>query len=375
MPTGPAATARLNHTATLLANGSVLLVGGFGAAALSSVELYNPASGLFTAVSPLSTARNLHTSTLLPSGKVLVVGGSDGTNFFSSSELFDPATKLFTFSGPLTNARYSHTANLLPNGKILITGGYNSGGYLASSELYDPATGTFSASGAMASAKDSQTATVLPNGNILVAAGFNGGFFSNAEVYDPISQTFFTTGSLSMGRAGNTSTLLPSGKVLVTGGVNSGVYLSAAELYDPGLATRPAFVPTLSLTQTLPRGRISTFSGSLLTGISESSRSNAQSSHSDFPLLSLLRQDNELLTVVPVRTWSATGASWTVPSSLPLGQYWGRVFVNGIASNGSPVSITDLGQSCASPATCSTGFCFNDVCCKSSCGGAAKLVP
>ena len=68
------------HTATLLPNGKVLVAGGVVTAAilLASAELYDPATGTWTATGSLNTARYYHTATLLPNGKVLVAGG-DGT--------------------------------------------------------------------------------------------------------------------------------------------------------------------------------------------------------------------------------------------------------------------------------------------------------
>ncbi len=66
------------HTATLLPNGKVLVAGGFngGFTILTSAELYDPASGSWTATGSLNTARAYHTATLLPNGKVLVAGGN-----------------------------------------------------------------------------------------------------------------------------------------------------------------------------------------------------------------------------------------------------------------------------------------------------------
>ena len=69
-------SARAGHTATLLPNGMVLLVGGYGNAETpSSAELYNPTTGQWTVTGSLSAARSGHTATLLPNGVVLVVGG------------------------------------------------------------------------------------------------------------------------------------------------------------------------------------------------------------------------------------------------------------------------------------------------------------
>ena len=123
----------------------------------------------------LATARSHHTATLLPSGKVLVAGGfnescSETCGALSSAELYDPATGLWSPTGSLATARWLHTATLLPSGKVLVAGGYNTSiGGLSSAELYDPASGTWSATGSLWAARDSHTATLLPSGKVLVA--------------------------------------------------------------------------------------------------------------------------------------------------------------------------------------------------------------
>lgn len=82
-------TARSRHTATLLPDGQVLVVGGFNTVLQASAELYNPDTNTWSSAGSLATARRHHTATLLTSGKVLVVGGGDGTNFLASAELHD----------------------------------------------------------------------------------------------------------------------------------------------------------------------------------------------------------------------------------------------------------------------------------------------
>jgi hypothetical protein len=69
--------------------------------------------------------RSRHTATLLPSGKVLAAGGGRSGSALQSAELYDPATGLWTATGDLGTARGGHTATLLPSGKVLVTGGFN----------------------------------------------------------------------------------------------------------------------------------------------------------------------------------------------------------------------------------------------------------
>ena len=114
-------TTRFWPIATLLTSGQVLVAGGDFFQ--SSAELYDPASGTWTATGSLHTARLLNTATLLPSGKVLVAGGTDGSITLSSAELYDPASGSWSDTGSMGTARAYHTATLLPNGKVLVAGG------------------------------------------------------------------------------------------------------------------------------------------------------------------------------------------------------------------------------------------------------------
>jgi hypothetical protein len=126
-------TARYEDTSTLLPNGQVLVAGGFDSSGiLSSAELYNPSIGTWMATtSAMINAHDLHTATLVPNGKVLIAGGN-----YNGPELYDPATGMWSATGALNASREFHTATLLTNGKVLVAGGFD--GFLPEyEELYD----------------------------------------------------------------------------------------------------------------------------------------------------------------------------------------------------------------------------------------------
>jgi len=227
-------------TATLLHDGRVLIVGG--ASSDTYAEIYDPATGIFSQTGSLNQPHAYHTATLLPDGKVLIAAGLDSTNAGAQSqataELYDPSIGTFSLTGSLNIDRMAHEAAMLSNGNVLIVGGIQTTtpGYgiaLNSAELYDPTTGEFTLTSIMNMARAGHTATLLRNGQVLVAGGILGN--TSVELYNSDTGTFSLTGNMSTPRGSHTATLLQNGQVLIAGGyVAVGpVTTSSAELYDP----------------------------------------------------------------------------------------------------------------------------------------------
>ena len=254
--TGDMTTPRYRHTTTLLADGTVLIVGGapeeaFGVVVLSSAELYDPRTATFQATGDMTTPRAGHTATLLPDGRVLIAGGVSGalgvyTGSLASAELYDPATKTLTPTGDMTMGRWGHAAALLLSGRVLIVGGYTKGKDTdptrISAELYDPSAGTFTPTGNMAEpAGGALEATLLASGKVLITGNQFVQLIQD-EIYDPSTGTFSLTGKPSA-CCESTAALLMNGNVLVAYGPSSrlldmpsGIVLRAlaiTELYDP----------------------------------------------------------------------------------------------------------------------------------------------
>jgi len=258
--------ARADLTATVLPGGKILVVGGEAVSgrALSSAEMYDPIKGTFSAVaSTMDTARAGHTATLISgcncpaNGKVLIAGGTTAVGSLGATigtaELFDPATGKFTATGAMKATRAGHSATLIASGplagNVLIAGGTSdeSGGDVATAELYDPATGQFTPTGRMSTPRENHSATWLsPSlvsgtlaGSVLIAGGGTDSVTNDsAEVFNPQMATFSPVGAMTTARSMHSALLLANGKVLIAGGQSSDTdYLLSAELFDPARAT------------------------------------------------------------------------------------------------------------------------------------------
>jgi hypothetical protein len=237
--TTPMSAPRAAHTSTTLADGRVLIAGGFGAdeRAVAGAELFDPRTKRFVAAPPMLVRRQSHTATRLRDHRVLLLGGYDARGAVTASaEVFDGTR--FVAAGSMTRPRAGHIATLLADGRVLITGGAAAdGSFLDSAEIYDPSTGRFAAAGRMTRARESHTATLLPDGRVLIAGGHQPRPVASTEIFNPARGTFTPGPSMTRVRHKHDALLLPDGRVWIIGGAderdNLGAY-DATEVYERG---------------------------------------------------------------------------------------------------------------------------------------------
>lgn len=207
--------------ATLLNNGDVLITGGAdhdSPGGVAAAEIFRAATMKFEALPLMHFARVSHTATLLQDGRVLIVGGR-GEKVNAGAEIFDPKASRFTDTGSLITARYKHTAGLLPDGRVLIAGGSDERdwqGNLNSAEIFDPKTGKFGAAPPLNESrfKLPEQAVQLSSGELLVAGGSK-----EIEIFDPAANRFrIAAGQMTDSSHFMTETRLKNGSVLLAGG-------------------------------------------------------------------------------------------------------------------------------------------------------------
>ena len=278
------------HSATLLQDGSVLLVGGTGESGepTGAAEIYDPATRSFAPVGSLAHPRDFHTATLLSDGRVAIVGGVRADSFAGKPvahvEVYDPETRQFSVQGRLKRPRYSHSALLLDDGRVLVVGGMGSSAEgsrpIAAIEAYDPASRQSVRIGRLRKPRWDHDAFVLPDGRVLVIGlvlsgdpawmdsrvlvevfdpgragrsqrlphqgldlqGRTGaqladdrillvGGLRPAVLFDPATERFTETDRSATVGSGESVTLLDDGRVLVLGGQELG--RATIELFDP----------------------------------------------------------------------------------------------------------------------------------------------
>lgn len=260
-PVSPPGQSRSGASAILLPSGKVLLIGGYNPSysfsSLSTVELFDPASNIWTAMAPMLVGRSNQTTTLLANGDLLVVGGDsepEVDNDYRSAEMYDPASNTWTSISAPAELQVAERAVLLHSGQVLLLGRFGTSMDNASqgAAIYNPATSAWRMVAPPSQSFGNGPPILLADGNVL----FIGGYISeqvsypvvedlytvlnSVEIYDPTTDTWSIGAPMQQARAQETATLLPDGNVLVTGGVGAmstgsagSGSIASVELYDP----------------------------------------------------------------------------------------------------------------------------------------------
>ena len=236
-PSGSMQEQREDPTATLLQDGRVLVVGGYGSG--GQAEIWDLKTMTFTPTGSLAVGRSFPSATLLPDGRVLIMGGSlNAYDTLPFAEVWDPGTESFSDAGSIPEA-HEPPGTLLDDGRILTFQDGNA-------SVWDPRTRSSTPAGSRTPDYLTRfTATRLRDGRVLVAGGggcvpgrLAGGMsgcaidvYDAAEIWDPSSMSFSQTGSMVQGRWKHAAVLLNDGRVLIVGNSDTGDG-SSAEVFE-----------------------------------------------------------------------------------------------------------------------------------------------
>jgi len=251
--TGSMATPRALHAACRLADGRVMVAGGTStllpdvpaaiAAARSSVEIWNPATGQWTAANPLSGPRLGLALTRLPDGQVMASGGLQYAPIFgvpnastvATVQRWNPATGAWTAGPNMAQPRCGHHGSqcLLADGRVLMTGSYNITSYATAAtatpgngaEIYSPSQNAWTTVN-MPTARVPHTTTRLGDGRVVVVGGSQGTLIAtspiaNVDVFNPATNSWSSAPMLLAPRAGHAAELMPDGTLVLFGGQNT----------------------------------------------------------------------------------------------------------------------------------------------------------
>lgn len=255
---------RVEHTATRLRDGSILVAGGTTSDPLTLASRqtatalrWDPFASAWIPTSNMVVARSLHTAVLLNDGRVLVAGGYNGElgEHLAAAEVFDPVTKVWSSVGAMADRRFGHTMTVLESGEVLVTGGYvlDATGSAASTraEIFNPNSGSWRPAAPMSDTRALHQASLLPGGYVLVTGGSasqvhgaSSYSLATAELFDPATGAWTSVDSMQLERTRHASHVLPSGRVVVFGGYSSAVGWCTgvpadtySELFDPATRT------------------------------------------------------------------------------------------------------------------------------------------
>jgi hypothetical protein len=252
-------TARSDPARAVLADGRVLVTGGYYAdlpanpplRMLDSSELFNHATGEWSRTGSLRVARYGASAVTLADGRVLIVGGWQSVENgpaplygshplpLASAEVYDPETGRWSHAGELDLARTDFVLVALADGGALVAGGNvwleafdDAREPTSKTERFDPKMSVWSPTGDMAIAAADRTGIRLLDGRVLVAGGDltvheadvdfpPPGLTADAELYDLEAGIWEATTPMPRSRSGASAIVLDDGSVLLVGGIKA----------------------------------------------------------------------------------------------------------------------------------------------------------
>ncbi|MFO0588511.1 MAG: kelch repeat-containing protein [Polyangiaceae bacterium] len=227
-------------TLTLLADGRALLAGG---EPTGGVEIFDPDAGGWIDTGKLLFPRVQHAATRLKDGRVLVTGGvvyAPTTAVTATAEIYSPVTGAWTIAKKMPAPRAAHGAALLPNGHVIVIAGTADGSpAMDSVDEYNPPTNTWAPAASLATGRVLHTVTSLDNGAVLVTGGIDaiGSVLRSTELFDPDAAKWISAGLLHHGRLAHAVTAIEGG-ALAAGGEDQ----STAEAFQLATNGQPCEV-------------------------------------------------------------------------------------------------------------------------------------
>lgn len=259
IPPDPLGLARFSHSAVLMSDGAVIFSGGFpggGGKALETCEAFFPGYDQIRSAGDLHQRRGEQTSTLLADGSILIVGGcvEFGMAIKSCERRLALGNVNHWHSIPVADlnfARAHHAAHLLPNHRVFVIGSILDG--VNTAEEYDPESDIWSI---IPYGKEQRFfRSEMVNGQVLIMGGVfsRGSGIGNCFIYNPETKAFRETGSLNIPRWAFSSVVMANGNVFALGGHGSNppeIYCTQTDKWelieptryprrDPGLVNLP----------------------------------------------------------------------------------------------------------------------------------------
>ncbi len=397
--TGSMAVGRQGHTANVLSDGSVLVIGGGNGNHSSECPggfcrlAERWINGVFSAAGSMAVGRMYHTASLLSDGSVLIVAGMNQASIWNSEPTCPGSActtmerwenGVFSGAGSLPTGLTYHTATVLSDGSVLLIGGYTptmhpdcpSGACRTAMRWAD---GALSPAGTLAVGRSGHTASLLGDGTVLVVGGVNpneatacpNAFCKTAERWT--NGSFSSAGSLAVGRHLHTASVLGDGSVVVVGGRNSnnpsacpGDSCRTAERWNNGVFSPAGSMAAgrmyhtasvLSDDSILIAGGYDNHPGSSCEKICKSGSLVGQG---------CLRAERWVDGIFSPAGSMERGRHLHTASDLPVGS----ILLVGGETNTAELwdpNVSDLGQACTDSGCCSSGFCVEGVCCNSTC--------